>query len=104
MLDYLLAAGLVKKGTRLYIRFRSYKDFRHGVGEQVAAGEYRMPRDSLTGEPGALISFYSETEMLDILREKLNLRDYQLFSIDSQNQQSESLIFNSDIIIWGTIN
>lgn len=104
MLDDLMATQLLNTGASLYIRFRSYKDFRHGVGEKVAAGEYRMPTDALTGESDALIAFYSETEMLDVIREKLYLRDYQVFSIDCQNQQSDSQIFNSDIVIWGTVN
>jgi len=63
-----------------------------------------MPEDGVTGENGAKIEFYSENEIVNILKDKLNLRDYDVMTLEAQNKQNGVIIFNSDIIVWGWIN
>ncbi|MGB5793493.1 MAG: class I SAM-dependent methyltransferase, partial [Poseidonibacter sp.] len=60
--------------------------------------------DSITGETNAIITFYSESEMLDLLQKHLKLKNYKVFHLDNENYQNGTTILNSDIVIWGTIN
>ena len=86
----------------LFIRFRSYRDFRYGRGEDLGRGCYKT-LDDLTSEKGAINCFYSEVEMVDLLRKYLNLKNYYLFHIDFENLAKDKIILNSDIVIWGEI-
>jgi len=86
----------------LFIRYRSYKDFRHGYGEYIDKGCYRVT-DDLTTEKGAINCFYDEVEMVELLKKYLNLYDYKLFHVDFENLAKDRIIFNSDIVIWGKI-
>jgi len=86
----------------LFIRFRSLRDFRYGRGEDLGSNCYRCS-DDLTGEKGAINCFYSEVEMVDLLRKYLNLKNYKLFHIDFENLAGDKIILNSDIVIWGEI-
>ncbi len=94
----------IKDNAKFYIRVRSKKDFRYGYGKKIAPSRFEMPEDSVTGENCAKIEFYSENEIVSILKNKLNLKDYDVMISESQNEQNGMNIFNSDIIIWGVIN
>jgi len=94
----------LNKNIPFYIRVRSTKDFRYGYGEKVDSNRYKMPQDSITGESNAEIVFYTEYEIMSILKKYLNIKEYKIFSIDNQNEHSGEIILNSDIVIWGIIN
>ena len=87
-----------------YIRVRTPKDFRFGLGQKIAYNSYELPFDVITGEGGANITFYYENEILDILKKYLKLKDYKIFHLDNQNEHNGEVVLNSDIVIWGTIN
>jgi SAM-dependent methyltransferase len=97
---------LYKKNSKIFIRFRTPKDFRFGLGNRVNHCCYQIDKENnITGEAGALNCFYSEIEMVDILKKYLNLTDYKLFHIDFENIAfNGDTILNSDIVIWGTIS
>ena len=103
-LENIIKNNNLKKNIPFYIRVRSKKDFRYGYGESIDENRFKMPEDSIAGENNAEIEFYTEFEILDILKKYLNIRDYKLFNLDNQNEHSEKIILNSDIVIWGTIN
>jgi len=94
----------LNKNIPCYIRVRSTKDFRYGYGEKIDLNRYRMPKDSMTGEHNAEIEFYTEFDILNILKKYLNLRDYKVFHLDNQNEHNGEIILNADIVIWGIIN
>lgn len=94
----------VKNKIPFYIRVRSKKDFRYGYGKKIAQSRFKMPEESITGENGAKIEFYSEDEIVNILKDTLNLKDYHVMTSEAQNEQNGMIVFNSDIIIWGMIN
>ena len=96
---------LYKKEANFFIRFRGSKDFRFGVGKRISNDSYQIEMDNnMTGEAGALNCFYTEVEMIDILRKYLNINNYKLFHIDFENIACNGdIVFNSDIVIWGTI-
>jgi len=108
--DFIMFLEEMKKNDFLnsnipfYIRIRTKKDFRYGYGKQISPNRYKMPEISITGENNAEIEFYNESEIIDILKEKLNLRNYKVFHLDNQNEHDNNIILNSDIVIWGTIN
>ncbi|MCX6052216.1 MAG: class I SAM-dependent methyltransferase [Campylobacterales bacterium] len=103
-LQDIVANKLIKKSAMLYIRLRTPKDFRFGRGEKLGFNCYQMPKNSLTGEDNAQITFYNSLEIVEILKELLNLQDYSVFESDQQNLQDGQIILNSDLILWGKIN
>ena len=100
----MVANNNIKGNIPFYIRVRSKKDFRYGYGKKIGPSRFKMPEDGVTGENGAKIEFYSENEIVNILKDKLNLRDYDVMTLEAQNKQNGVIIFNSDIIVWGWIN
>jgi hypothetical protein len=42
--------------------------------------------------------------MITILKDELNLRDFQSMKIEYENIQNDIKVNNSDIVIWGKIN
>jgi len=103
-LENIVKNNNIKKETQFYIRVRSKKDFRFGYGEKIAENRYKLPLNSITNESNANIEFYSEYEILEILKEVLKLRQYKLFNLDCQNEHNGIIILNSDIVIWGIVN
>ena len=74
---------LYKKGATFFIRFRTPRDFRYGLGERTEDACYKINIDNnITGEAGALNCFYTGIEMVNILTTHLKLSDYQVFHID----------------------
>jgi hypothetical protein len=103
-LDDVIKNNIIKTNIEFYIRVRSTKDYRYGVGEKLAKQRYKLPMNCITGENNAEIEFYTESEILNILINKLNLNNYKVFHLDNQNEHNGEIILNSDIVIWGTIN
>ena len=97
---------LYKENAYFFIRFRTPKDFRYGLGRRIGENSYQInSTDDTTGEAGAMNTFYRESEMLKILEQYINIKDYKVFNIDFENQIANGdTILNSDIVIWGTIN
>ena len=104
IIDDLKRNNNIKKKILFYIRYRTLKDFRFGYGKKIAHNTYLMPEDGITGENGLKIRFYSDSEMIDLLRDKINLKEFNVFSHESQNIQNGVTILDADSIIWGTIN
>ncbi len=97
---------LYKKGANFFIRYRTPRDFRYGLGKRVGYNCYKIDENNdITGEKGAINCFYTEHEMLDLLKEYIGLMDYHLFHIDFENIAANGdTILNSDIVIWGKIH
>ncbi len=95
---------LIKSSVPFYIRLRTPKDYRFGLGEALDKQTFKMPSPSGTGEDGALMVFYDEWELVDLLREHIQLKNFKVFSLDCQNEQAGKIILNSDIVIWGEVN
>jgi SAM-dependent methyltransferase len=94
---------LYSEKAKLFIRFRTPRDFRYGLGNRINNKCYKVD-NNITGELGALNCFYTEIEMIDILRQYLNLHDFTVLNIDFENiAVNGDKILNSDIVIWGTI-
>ena len=96
--------NIIKSGADFFMRTRTIKDFRYGIGKEVEYNTYKIPDDyDITGEAGCINRFYQESEMIDILKSELNLREYKIFHLDCQNLQNGVTLLNSDIVIWGKI-
>jgi len=95
--------NLIKQNIPFFIRFREIDDFRNGKGEEIEKNSIIMQND-ITGEDGIFCKFYETEEMIDILKQELNLRDFQTMRIKYENIQNDVKVDNSDVVIWGTIN
>ncbi|MGA1933330.1 methyltransferase domain-containing protein [Arcobacter sp. YIC-464] len=94
--------NIFKKGAKFFLRTRTRKDYRYGLGKKVAEDSYLM-QNNITGEEGAICTCYQEYELIDILRKYLNLSNFSINHLDNQNCQNGETILNSDIAIWGDI-
>lgn len=97
---------LYKEKSTLFIRFRTPRDFRYGLGRRIDSYSYQIDNNNdITGEAGALNCFYTGVEMIEILKKYLKIYEYKLFNIDFENMASNGdIILNSDIVIWGKIS
>jgi SAM-dependent methyltransferase len=93
-----------RPGAAIYIRMRTPGDFRFGRGEPVERNGFRLTTD-VTGERGVLNVFYHEYELVDLLREHLGADAalLKVLRVDYQNIQNETLVSNSDVVIWGRL-
>ncbi len=93
---------LYKKDASFFLRTRTIKDYRFGLGKKVSNNSYLLD-NNITGEKGALCTCYQEYELIEILKKHLNLHDFEINHLDNQNLQNGETILNSDISIWGKI-
>lgn len=104
--NMMLLNNNIKKEASFFIRCRELKDFRFGIGENLGENTYLMPKDyDITSEASCINKFYSEYELIEMLKKSLNLKEYFVFHNEFQNlQKNNTLVFNADIILWGVIN
>lgn len=95
--------NIYKKGASFFLRARTIKDFRFGRGEKVTHNSYKTIENS-TNEKGAICTCYQDYELVNILQNELELKDFKVFNLDDQNLQSDIIINNCDVVIWGTIS
>jgi len=84
-----------------FIRFRSPRDMRVGMGRKIGDGEYIIS-GGITGENNAILSVYEESEMLSILEFFLKLKNYKIFHLYEENYHTDRKVLNADIVIWGS--
>lgn len=94
--------GWLSSDTSLFIRFRGLDDFRYGKGKLVDENSFII-ENGVTGEDGAYCCFYSEEDMLALLMDELNLRNYDVMNARYDNIQNGVTVSNHDIIIWGSV-
>ncbi len=95
---------LARPAAAFYLRMRTPGDFRFGRGEPVERNGFRLTTE-VTGELGALNVFYQDFELIDMLREHLGAEPalLKVLRADCQNVQNETVVSNSDVIIWGRL-
>ena len=103
MLKNIIKNKLIKKNIPFYLRFRLPNDFRNNKDKTLEKNSVII-NNNITGEDGVFCKFYTVDEMLKILRDELNLSDFSIMETTYENIQNNVKIFNSDVIIWGTIN
>lgn len=106
LLDLLKEHKMYKKDAIFFLRTRSIRDFRYGVGKMIEPNCFKMDDNyDITGEPGAINTLYQEHELIQILQEKLNLKDFKFLTYENQNLMKNNHIINdSDIVIYGKIS
>ena len=89
-------------GSLLFSRNRSLRDYRYMRGEEIEPNGFCLT-ETATGEAGLLNVFYDEWEIVDMLRESLQLRmdRAEVLHVESHNPQQGARVVNSDIVIWG---
>lgn len=104
-LNLMVQNNNIKHNASIFVRCRTPKDFRFGMGKKVNYNAYQLDTtNDITGEAGCLNTFYTEFDLISTLQQHLNLRNFTLLNCNFQNIQNDTVISNSDIILWGTIN
>ena len=96
---------LYKKGADFFLRTRSIKDYRYGLGREIGLNSFLIEDDDTTGERGCLNTLYQEHELVSYLKEYLNLYDFKVLNYESTNVMGadDRLVNDSDIVIYGKI-
>jgi len=95
-------AGMLKKGSLIFIRTRDLKDYRFGKGERIDSNTYRL-KIGETGENGCINTFLSPEELAGIVEKNFELEYKHLFECYFDNRQMDRLVGNADIIFWGKV-
>jgi len=105
-LNMMIKNNNIKSGASFFMRCRTPKDFRFGIGERIEDNTYKLDKSfTITGEASCLNKFYTEYELVSMLKKNLNLRDFQVLHTECDTlHEQNTLVFNSDIVVWGTIN
>lgn len=94
---------ILNKKAKFFIRFRSPRDMRVGLGKKVNENEYIVESD-ITGEKNSYLSVYEESEMLQLLQMFFKVNNFKIFHIYEENYHTDRKILNADIVIWGEIS
>ncbi|QOR01981.1 class I SAM-dependent methyltransferase [Campylobacter sp. 2014D-0216] len=89
--------------AHFFLRARSVKDHRYGLGEKLENGSFILSGDEFSGEKNCLCTAYQEHELVEILKENLNLYDFEVITSENINIKNKVYIKDSDIIIYGKI-
>ncbi|EPC6291722.1 class I SAM-dependent methyltransferase [Campylobacter lari] len=92
-----------KKYAHFFLRARSTKDHRYGLGNKLSNGSFILTNDDFSGEKNCLCTAYQEHELVEILKENLNLYDFEVITSENINIKNKVYIKDSDIIIYGKI-
>lgn len=97
--------SMYKENALFFLRTRSIKDYRYGYGEKIAHNCFKITNDNTTGELGCINTLYQEYELVEILKEYLNLYDFKVLTYENTNimGEDERLVNDSDIVIYGKI-
>ena len=95
-------AKIYKKDSMFFLRTRSIKDYRYGLGEELGLNSFKMSDDS-TKELNCINTLYQEHELVQYLRDYLNLYDFTVLNYDSSAVFENRIAFDSDIVIYGRI-
>ncbi|EAK0442721.1 class I SAM-dependent methyltransferase [Campylobacter lari] len=97
--------SMYKENALFFLRTRSIKDYRYGYGEKIAHNCFKITNDNTTGELGCINTLYQEYELVEILKEYLNLYDFKVLTYENTNVMGndEILVNDSDIVIYGNI-
>ncbi|EAH8848251.1 class I SAM-dependent methyltransferase [Campylobacter lari] len=92
-----------KEYAHFFLRARSTKDHRYGLGNKLSNGSFILTNDDFSGEKNCLCTVYQEHELVEILKENLNLYDFEVITSENINIKNKVYIKDSDIIIYGKI-
>ncbi|HEB7542322.1 TPA: class I SAM-dependent methyltransferase, partial [Campylobacter coli] len=92
-----------REGSYFFLKARSIKDHRYGLGKNIGNGSFILNKDEFSGEKNCLCTAYQEHELVDILKKYLNLYDFQVVTSENINIKNNIYIKDSDIIIYGKI-
>ncbi len=98
------ASGLINPGGLFFLRLRSPRDYRYKRGREVETNGFILESPE-TGEHGALMVFYEEFEVVEMLRESLGVdaESLRVMRITQDNFQNGTLVRNDDIVLWGKV-
>jgi len=94
---------LFKDNAYFFLRARSTKDHRYGLGKNLKNGSFILENDEFSGEKNLLCTCYNEYELVEICKEFLGLYDFSILTSENINLKDKIFIKDSDIILYGKI-
>lgn len=99
--------SLFKQGggalAHFFLRARSVKDHRYGLGKNLHNGSFLLDRDEFSGEKDCICTAYQDYELVELCQKYLNLYDFELITSENINVKNHIFIKDSDIILYGKI-
>ena len=86
-----------------FLKARSVKDHRYGLGKSIGEGSFILDIDEFSGEKNRLCTAYQEHELVELLQKYLNLYDFEVISSENINIKNKVYIKDSDIVVYGKI-
>ena len=87
-----------------FLRARSIKDHRYGLGKNLKNGSFLLDDDEFSGEKGLICTAYEEWELVELLQKYLKLYDFEVLTSENINIKDKIFIKDSDIIVYGKIS
>jgi hypothetical protein len=103
LLEDIKTNHLTQAKCPFFVRFREINDYRNHKGKELSKNCFIL-ENGVTGEDGTLCVFYETDEMVSLLSSKLGISNYQIMKIQYDNIQNNTVVNNSDVVIWGYIN
>ncbi|MFA6082401.1 MAG: class I SAM-dependent methyltransferase [Patescibacteria group bacterium] len=102
LLDLIKSKKLIKPNASFFLTVRTPEDYRFGRGKQIGDKTYELAIDE-TGEKGCTITFFSEFEIIELLKKYFTIDSLHVSRQLYGNFMHDRLVNNSDITIWGNI-
>lgn len=98
------ARSFLTEEAIVYLRMRSTDDYRCGHGISEGRNAWRIDYE-YTGELGALNVFWSDDELIELVRDSFDIHPDALtvLHVAYENVQHGKIIRNSDVVMWGRV-
>ena len=93
---------MLSKTCFIYFRIRLSNDYRKNKATKIAKRTYKINFGE-TGELGCLNTFFKENEFINLLKRYFTFFNFKKIKVKFENFQNNSIIDNSDLIVWGRL-
>ena len=93
---------ILKKRCFVYFRVRLDDDFRLKRAKKIGNKTYKL-NFMETGELNCINTFFKEKEFVNLLKKYFTFFNFKKFRVKFENFQNNSIIDNSDLIVWGRL-
>ena len=93
---------ILKKKCFVYFRVRLDDDYRLKRAKKIGNKTYKLNFIE-TGELNCINTFFKEKEFVNLLKKYFTFFNFKKIKVKFENFQNNSIIDNSDLIVWGRL-